>query len=207
MIGALGLGSRGPVIRLVFGGQLYVIPFDAVAYLGHGLDMGLFDVTAVAGMERTGALPVRVTYSGRVPNLPGLRVARASAGVASGYMAAASARTFGRALAKLWTSDRVRGRFGTDGMFAGGVQISLAGTRPVPAARPAAASHTLIVRGINAAGKPDTGDGVVVANVDDPNAFGNTANAFGTFQNGIATFSVPAGTYWALRGIPVVIAW
>ena len=76
------------------------------------------------------------------------------------------------------------------------------GAAPVTAAMP-----TLTVRGIDAAGHPDTGDGVVVANVDNPNAFGNSQNAFGAFHDGIATFRVPAGTYWAVGVYNTGTAW
>jgi hypothetical protein len=193
-----GAGRAGPVIQLSFAGQHYLIPSDAVPYLGHGLDMRLFDVSAVAGFERGGVLPVRVTYSGRVPSLPGVTITRASAGVASGYLTTASAGTFGTALAKLFASDRTRGTYGTDGMFVGGVRISLAGATSARAPRQGSAMHKLTVRGIDAAGQPANGGVVIVANVDDPKAFGESEKALGAFRNGVATFSVPAGTYWAV---------
>jgi hypothetical protein len=97
--------------------------------------------------------------------------------VASGYLTAASAGAFGAALAKLFASDRAHGRYGTDGMFAGGVRISVAGARPAPAPRERSVMHTLTVRGIDAAGQPANGGGVIVANVDAPKAAAHQAAA------------------------------
>jgi hypothetical protein len=111
---------------------------------------------------------------------------------------ATPAGTFGAALAKQFASDRARGRYGTDGMFAGGVRISLAGARPALAPRQDSPMHTLTVRGIDAAGQPANGGGVIVANVNHAEAFGEGFNALRAFRNGVATFRVPAGTYWAV---------
>src|SRR6516162_9090972 len=78
------------------------------------------------------------------------------------------------------------------GAVGGGGWPASAGLVRVPArivaAPVTAAPQTLTVRGIDAAGHPDTGDGVVVANVDNPKAFGDSQNAFGAFHDGIATF-------------------
>src|SRR5215472_5078602 len=90
------------------------------------------------------------------------------------------------------------------GAVGGGGWPASAGPVRVPARAGAApvtaATYTLTVRGIDSAGHPDPGNGdaVVVANVDDPNAFGNNNHALGVFHHGIATFRVPAGTYWAV---------
>ena len=202
VIRAAEAGGVGGLIQMSVAGRRYVVPSDAFPYLGHGLDPNLFNVNAIARADHDGVLPVRVTYFGRVPRLPGVTITTASSGVASGYLTAASARTFGAALARLSAADRADGRYGTDGMFADGAQISLPPTAspagPPATNRPAYPMHTLTVRGVNAAGQPDTGDNVIVANVDDPDAFGNGWAARGTFYHGVAKFSVPAGTYWAV---------
>jgi hypothetical protein len=65
-----------------------------------------------------------------------------------------------------------------------------------PAARPASRSgltHTLTVRGTNLEGKPDTGDSVVVANVDNVNLLGGFVGK--VLHHGVARFTVPAGHY------------
>lgn len=62
-----------------------------------------------------------------------------------------------------------------------------------PAAGRAGATYTLTVNGTNLAGQPDTGDAVVIANVDDVNTLGGFVG--NTLQDGVATFTVPAGHY------------
>ena len=107
-----------------------------------------------------------VSYRGRVPSLPGVTITRAGGGTARGYLTAAGAAAFGAALARQFIADHARGSYGQDGMFAGGVSVRLAG---VPAtAQPATAfpMHTLTVTGTNLAGKPDTGDQVMIFNAD-----------------------------------------
>jgi hypothetical protein len=144
VIETAGAGHAGPVVRLSFAGAQYVIPSDAVPYLGHGLDMSLF------------------------------------------------------------ASDRARGSYGTGGMFVGGMRVSLAGARPAPAAARGRSRYTLTVHGIDAAGRPDHGDLIIVANVDDPKALGY--GAISHFRSGVATFRVPAGTYWAVGGFNIGFA-
>jgi hypothetical protein len=95
-----------------------------------------------------------------------VKITAASADVASGHLTAASAPAFGAALARLFASDRTHGHYGSDGMFAGGVRISLAGATgtPDPAASRSTPTNTLTVDGVDRAGQPDNGDNVVVAN-------------------------------------------
>ena len=57
--------------------------------------------------------------------------------------------------------------------------------------------HELTVTGTNQAGRPDTGDEVVVLNAADWRTFGDPVEAVSTFYHGSARYSVPAGTYWA----------
>jgi hypothetical protein len=86
--------------------------------------------------------------------------------------------------------------YGADGTFAG---LLPAGTRPAIAAPPdhqRGATATLTVDGTNLAGQPDTGDTVVVANVDNSN---RTRGFVGKkFADGAATFTVPLGHYLVL---------
>jgi hypothetical protein len=76
--------------------------------------------------------------------------------------------------------------------FTPGGLVRMGGTAPATAGR-AGAAYTLTVNGTNLAGRPDTGDAVVVANVDDVNVLGGFIGK--TLKNGVATFTVPAGHY------------
>src|SRR6266700_6131651 len=54
------------LITMSAGGHAMDIAADALPFVGHGLDPGLFDVSALQRAERSGRLPVRVSYHGRV---------------------------------------------------------------------------------------------------------------------------------------------
>jgi hypothetical protein len=197
-----GSGLGGSLLTLGAGGVTYKIPVAAVPFLGRGLDPSLFNVGGMLRRERGGRVPVRVAYRGHRPALPGVTLTRARGGVATGYLTASSARLFGAALARQFAADHARGSYGRDGMFAGGVSVSLAGTAPARgsgavslalATRPRFVMHTLTVTGTNLAGAPDTGGFVMVVNVDDSRRFFDGA----TFDHGTVKLSVPAGHYWA----------
>jgi hypothetical protein len=145
-----------------------------------GLDPSLFDAAVLAAKESGGRIPVQVRYHGTaVPHLPGVTVTAAGRAAATrtalGYLTATSARAFGMALARQYAADRPRDGYGTDGMFAGGVSVSLAGAAPAAQARPDLAMNTLTVTGTDLSGAPDTGTGP-----DDPHelqaAGGGTAS-------------------------------
>jgi hypothetical protein len=211
-LAGLGVGETGyrlpgspadGLISLRLGGAAYEVPYDALPYLGRGLDPALFKVSALLGGEKAGRLTVRVGYHGRVPVLPGVTVTSAGHGSARGYLTAASARVFGAALARQYAADHADAGYGRDGMFGGGVSISLTGS-PARAARaalrprraPAASLDTLTVHGTDLAGRPDNGDGVWVFNVDNSTLFGTQPGAFQPFRHGTATFGVPTGHYF-----------
>src|SRR5580700_8449614 len=118
-----GSGFAAAVTELRLAGREYVVPDVALPFLGHGLDLSLFDTAALPG---GGTLGVRITYSGAVPRLPGVKIARAAGGVATGYLTAAGAVTFGAALARQFAADHPAAGYGADGLFAGGVWISAA---------------------------------------------------------------------------------
>jgi hypothetical protein len=195
--------GQGSVLGLNLAGQRYVVPVEALPYLGRGLDPDLFDVAALT-KESGDELRVTVTYRGGVPSLPGVTITKAVGGIAQGYLTAASAEVFGAALARQFDEDHASGSYGTDGLFSDGVTITLAGGTGMSAAarpgyrRPWYEMHTLTVDGTNLAGKPDTGDLVVLVNVDDPAAFSGPDEWYNDFYDGTAKFSVPAGTYWAV---------
>jgi hypothetical protein len=57
--------------------------------------------------------------------------------------------------------------------------------------------HTLTVKGTNLAGKPDTGDSVLVLNVDNTRTL-DPIQSRQPFDHGVAKFSLPDGHYFAL---------
>jgi len=157
---------------------------------------------------------LRIAYRGQRPALPGVHVTSAAAGTASGYLTLAGAKRFGAELLRLNLADHAAARYGTDGMFAGGLTMGLAGQPGPPAARPlgrpgpvtlqdrsnipAFQMETLTIRGFDRFGKPDTGDLVQVINADNSNFF----NATTFFDKGVAKLSVPVGHYWAVGQYP-----
>jgi hypothetical protein len=191
-------GPGGPVLALSAGGTGYDLPAVAVPYLGHGLDPRLFEPSALLARERGGRLPVHISYRGRRPALPGITITHSGGGTATGYLTQTSARAFGAALARQHAADRTRASYGTDGIFAAATTITLPGDPPRAAsARPEFRMHTLTVKATNLAGRPDTGDDVVLVNVDNSNIAGSVPPTQ-VFYHGIAKYSVPAGHYFAL---------
>jgi hypothetical protein len=192
-------GLAGSVQAIDVRGQVYEIPAAAVPFLGRGLDPGLFQLSALERLEAGGRLLVRLSYRGHLPTLPGVRITGSGRGAAEGYLTAASARKFGAALDRQFVADHARGSYGSDGLFSGGVTISLAGMPRPAAARPGYRMHTLTVTGSNLAGGPDTGDPVFVLNVDGACLFCNVISGEieNIFYHGSAKFSVPAGHYFA----------
>jgi hypothetical protein len=203
-----GTGFSAAITELRMAGRQYAIPDVALPFLGHGLDLSLFDVAAQPGGA---TLPVRITYSGRTPRLPGVTITRASGGTAAGYLTAAGAKTFGAALARQFAADHAKASYGSDGLFAGGVWISASGVpgaavssaasvareRQAEPQTPAFKMHIVTLRGVTAAGKPDTGDVVFLFNTDNNAIYGDPYEEPNTFYHGTARFALPSGNYWA----------
>ncbi len=197
--------GSGPVIALGNGAATADLPFYALPYLGHGLAPAMFSPASLSRAESGGQLRVQIAFSGRLPRLPGVTITQSAGGTAHGYLTASSARVFGAALARQFRADHGRADYGTDGMFASGVTIAPAGSARLPArraparkAQPAFAMHELTVTGTDEAGRPDTGDLVIVVNAANWHAFGDHIENNNTFYHGVAKYSVPAGTYWAI---------
>ncbi len=188
------------LLSLGLGMRRQEIPADALPYLGRGLDPSLFDLAALQRAETHGVLPVQVTFGGRAPRLPGFTVTGTGPGSEHGYLTPAGAAAFGAALTRQFRADHAAGRYGQDGLFAGGVDIALPGT-PARAARPARPGfrlHTLTVAATDLKGRPDTGDAVIVINADNPARFEDPIETTNFFDHGTTRFSLPAGHYWAI---------
>jgi hypothetical protein len=193
-----GSALASTLVSLMVGGTSYVVPADALPYLGRGLDPSLFNVTRLLSAERNGRLPLRVSYHGRLPVIAGLRLTRHGGGTADGYLAASSAKAFGAALARQYLAGRGHGGHRADGMFGHGLSISLAGSGPARTVRPRFVMHTITVTGTDLANRPDTGDVVFLVNVDDSSITTYPDPVASVFYHGAAKFSLPAGHYFAL---------
>jgi hypothetical protein len=191
-----GRGLAGTIETVRLGARTLAIPLAALPFLGHGLRPSLFDLSALAHSERDGRLPLTLTFLTRLHAPPGVTVTRTGPGTAQGYLTSAGARKLGAALARQFAADHDAGSYGTDGLFAGGLSLALAGapSAPVPV-HPDFPMHTLTLTATALNGRPDTGDEVFVFNVDKPDALGLFASNF--FYHGSVKFSVPSGTYWA----------
>jgi hypothetical protein len=185
------------------GKDLYVVPQSAVPYLGSTMSPSLFDVTQLAQQEQgTLSLAVQLTLRSTADRaaVPGVTITHHAGLAATGRLTVASARAFGVALARQAERDHASATHAA-GLFAGLARI-------VPAQAPATASavaathhvrpdyqmYTLTLNGIDSAGKKDSGDDVIVYNVD--NLLKYTGDA--VFSNGQAKISVPEGQYSAI---------
>ncbi|MDQ7807939.1 hypothetical protein Q5425_29735 [Amycolatopsis sp. A133] len=105
--------------------------------------------------------------------------------------------TFGAALAEQFKEDSARGRFGGQGLFAGGASFALSGVPKRQPARPRSVMRTVSLDATDIAGKPaDTGIAFLY-NTDDGDTLAPDEN-FNYFFGGSAKFSVPDGNYSAL---------
>jgi hypothetical protein len=119
----------------------------------------------------------------------GSRAAPASPGTGRGPSLAAPARPAGLMPGLSHGADRLSRR---------GVRIGFAGSAGPGAVRPSGPLRTLTVRGVNLAGKPDSGDQVAVENVNDPAPLSRLLGTLHIFHHGTVTVRVPPGTYWAV---------
>ena len=196
-----GRGLAAMVETLRLGSRTLVIPLAALPFIGHGLSPSLFDLSALARAERNGRLPLTLTSRSRLHVPPGVTVTRTGPGAAQGYLTEPGARKLGAALARQFLADHDRGSYGTDGLFAGGLSLTLTGIPSPPAPAPAPVQpdfpmHTLTATATALNGRPDTGDTVFVLNETNGGAIG--VNPFNVFYHGSVKFSVPSGTYWAI---------
>jgi len=180
----------GGLERVTVGEHVYLFPRTAKPYLGRGLDLRIFDVTALASTASTGRIPLRLTYtSSRVPNVPGLHVTSARAGAADGYLTARTARVFGAALAARYRADAATGFRTVGGLFGGArVTADLPGTHTVTPMFP---MRTLVLRVLDFSGKPAGEQLVTYLNMDEA----ARSTGFILTQDGEVRLSVPVGVY------------
>ncbi len=171
-------------------GHTYVVPQAAAGLIGHGLDLSLFDVTALAGAARrpsTQPLSLAATFGPSYTRLP-VGLTRTS----STSVDVTDPAAFGSALARSWATEKQTGRIPT---LLRGVELRLPGS-PVAAhgrltSKPAGKLYTVTINGLDRSGHKDSGDIGVVTNVDNTNRF----IAGQTFFRGTFSFSVPRGSY------------
>lgn len=188
----------GAILTLHGAGATYDIPVDALPYLGRGLDPSLFNRALLQRFATGAKLPVKISFSGRRPSLPGVSVRHWGGTTATGFLTASSAKVFGAALFRQFAAQHATGQYSAGGIFAGGVSVSLAGAPASFPVRPQFPMHTLTVAGTNLRGKADSGDVVLVFNADNPARFSDPFEAENVFFHGTSKFSVPSGHYWAI---------
>lgn len=183
-------------------GDLYVIPALAEPYLGHGLDVALFDVSqlARAGLATpTSRLPIRLTYrTGAAQHaLPGITVTRTQGSTADGYVTPASAGTFGGALAAQLRSDAAAHWPRDTGLFAGLTGLRYAGPAAPTPAQPLFPMVTLRITAVGMDGQPLPFGAPIVINTDDQRRY----NGNPVIVDGETRISVPVGHYSVLLGV------
>jgi hypothetical protein len=191
---AVASGPGRVLVTQRLGTHIYVTPADAKPYLGRFLDPGLFDVTRLAAAAKpNGRLPVRISYTGSTPAVPGVTITSSGSGTASGYLTATSSAAFGRALTAIWKADAKAGWPKRSTLFTGVRKITadVPGTVTVTPKFP---MFTLIIKSTGPDGKPQPFGFVGLVNVDD----GAKYLGFVEIVDGEARVSVPKGNYSAI---------
>lgn len=189
------VATRGPgasFVRRTTARGTYVVPASAMPYIGRLLDPELFDVARLGSSAR---IPVRLTFTGATPSVPGVTVTSRAAGAASGYLTARSARTFGAALARQFTADAARGFPARTSLF-GATGIRSAARVPVTVT-PQFPMRTVVIKALDSAGRPLPFGFVDIFAVDDAAKYFGFG---GIVVDGEARVSLPVGTY-ALHGV------
>lgn len=196
-----------PVLEATMRGDVYAFPRSAIPYLGHQLDVSLFDLSRLAGVERsdgTGQIPVSTTAAA----LPGVTVT----GPGTGYLSTSSAGDFGAALRM-------------DPLPAD-ARLSLAGAA-FAATTASAGSNlwTLTIDAVDSTGAAAFGVLIQLVNVDDASRFSITTGIgvspaklsvpdghysltaiFITFENGRLVFRTDVHPQFTVRGATTVLA-
>jgi hypothetical protein len=132
-----------PAVQFSWGGDQYLVPGEAVPYLGGLLDPALFNISYLVRAKlddgSNPTLPVTIEEAGaRAADLPGVRVAGATGGTAAAAVAKSEAGAFGTRLGQSWQSTRAGTSATPIGRLPGIERISLAapaGTESPPELR------------------------------------------------------------------------
>ncbi|MEP6797779.1 MAG: hypothetical protein ABI890_06515, partial [Lapillicoccus sp.] len=180
------------------GGDLYAVPSSAMAYLDHGVDARLFDVTVLGRTSPGASVPVRVQFrsAAKVLPPPGVTLTTTHGSVRDGLITAAGAPVFGAALDAA-VARRAATPFGADVVS---IDYRPSGVAPAAsrsssgsgdAAGVPAATQALTIHVLAADGGESTGFSYTVVNVDDQTAF----HEVGAAAASPYTLQVPRGHY------------
>ncbi|MCL2552528.1 MAG: hypothetical protein FWE75_10355 [Actinomycetia bacterium] len=211
-----GPGDDGVVSwQLGAGADHYVVPIDALPFLGKGLDASLFDVTALARDARSAGgaaqtrtqnpvaarldarpgarIPVTLAFTaGTTPTAPpGVTLTSVTGSSAQGYLDPGSGASFARALRQRIGADVAAGRKpGSTPLFGGLTSLAVAGAATAATVTPHYPLHILQLTATDALGAPADGDAIVLNN----DAIAREA-ADVPIVGGVGRVAVPAGDY------------
>lgn len=178
-------------------GDRYLVPVEALPYLGRGLDPSLFDISSLLQVSTAATrVPVVMALAPDAAVPAGITLSRAARGMASGYATAASGAAFAAALKARIGADIAAGRHaGSTRPFDGLASISLAApARTTPAPAPAdLPTRTLTIDTTDLTGAPTDNVSGLLMNADSLAAWNDSV----TTVNGVARLQVPAGHYAA----------
>jgi len=188
-------GPAPATSQITMNGRHYVFPGVVRRYLGRFIDPELFDVTRLAAAGTGMNTPVRIQYAaGATPIIPGLTITHREKGGATGYVSAAKA--FRQALLVQWRADTKTGAPAPKSLLGGLAHLSLDAAAPPSVAKPHYPMRTLVIKALDASGKPADGVLVDLANTDTPGKFETLFDVDGGEQR----ISVPLGHY-SLLGV------
>lgn len=211
LVRAADAGPSAPAVRFAWGRDQYLVPAEAVPYLGGVLDPALFNISyqVRAGLDDASrrTLPVTIEQAGgRAADLPAVRVARVTDRTATAAVAKTEAGAFGTRLGEVWEAARAGTSTTPPGRLPGIDRIALsvpAGAEPTPrlpigkaGVEQAATAgktryHNITLDPIDRTGKPGLAIGFL-HNLDNPRAL---AVAIAGAGAGALTFNVPEGRY------------
>jgi hypothetical protein len=212
---ALEGGSAGPAVRYQLGGDDYILPADAAAYLESGqLSTSLFDVSALlrASTSDDGRIPVTLTYSpgAAVTAPPGVTLTSVGGQTAQGFVTDASEAELGTALHGVTAADiAAHLKPGSTPIVNGLTSIARTGAASNPTASgsstgtgtgastaaPLYAMHTLQINTLDINGNAGDPFPVFLVNTDNMEKEAITVPVY----DSVARVEVPAGHY-ALSG-------
>jgi hypothetical protein len=183
-------GSNVPLFTYATRSDTIIADAAARPFVGARLDRALFDTADLDSESTAGRVPVLVTWHGSsAPSMPWLlRQRSAGPGLTSGVISAASGALLRSDLAAQPRSPSAA----WSGPLAGVDHIGFAGPTPTPPPPgPQFVEYTLTVNGINAAGRPSTGDVLTILNTDNAQKFVD----FAIWNRGVIKLALPAGHY------------